>query len=138
MKSDSVVLNIRISSSGGIPIYLQVVNQIKYLVAAGRLSPGDEIPPIRTLAEKLLINPNTVARAYRELESVGVLEKHRTSGTFVAEGGSPLATPEKYRILTDRVDALLSDAHQLNVPISDVINLIDQRDAVLKKGNPML
>ena len=73
-------------SSDGVPIYLQIVNQVKYLVAVGRLAPGEELPPIRVLAEKLVVNPNTVARAYRELEAAGVVEKRRTAGTFVARG----------------------------------------------------
>jgi DNA-binding transcriptional MocR family regulator len=65
------------------PIYLQIVNQVKYLVASGRLAPGEELPPIRVLAEQLLVNPNTVARAYRELERAGVVLKRRTAGTYV-------------------------------------------------------
>jgi len=56
-------VQIRISASDGIPIYLQIVNQVKYLAASGRVVPGEELPPIRVLAEQLLVNPNTVARA---------------------------------------------------------------------------
>jgi GntR family transcriptional regulator len=67
-------MQIHISANDGVPIYLQIVNQVKYLVAAGRLSPGEELPPIRVLAERLVVNPNTVARAYRELESAGIVE----------------------------------------------------------------
>ena len=80
-------MRIHISSSDGVPIYLQIVNQVKYLVASGRLAPGEELPPIRVLAEKLVVNPNTVARAYRELEAAGVVEKRRTAGTFVPRPG---------------------------------------------------
>ena len=57
-------MQIHISSSDGVPIYIQIVNQVKHLVAAGRLTPGDEMPAIRVLAEQLMVNPNTVARAY--------------------------------------------------------------------------
>jgi len=64
-------MNIHITPSDGVPIYLQIVNQIKYLVSSGRLADGEELPPIRTLAETLVVNPNTVARAYRELELAG-------------------------------------------------------------------
>ncbi|MFN9628581.1 MAG: GntR family transcriptional regulator, partial [Planctomycetota bacterium] len=78
-------MQIHIQAQGGVPIYLQVMQQIKYLVASGRLQPGDELPSIRTLAEQLIVNPNTIARAYRELESSGVVEKRRTAGTFIAE-----------------------------------------------------
>ena len=84
-------MQIHITASDGVPIYLQVANQIKYLVAAGRLSAGEELPPIRTLAEQLVVNPNTIARAYRELEMAGIVEKRRTAGTYVSDQGSPLA-----------------------------------------------
>ncbi|MHC4435656.1 MAG: GntR family transcriptional regulator, partial [Planctomycetota bacterium] len=62
-------MHIHISLDDGVPIYLQIVNQIRYLVASGRLASGEQLPPVRKLAEQLLVNPNTVARAYRELES---------------------------------------------------------------------
>ena len=84
-------MHLRVNPTDGVPIYLQIVNQVKYLVAAGRLLPGEELPPIRTLAERLAINPNTVARAYRELEVAGVVVKRGTTGTFVSDAGSPLA-----------------------------------------------
>jgi len=88
-------MQIHISSTNGVPIYLQIVNQVKYLVAAGRLASGEELPPIRALAERLLINPNTVARAYRELETAGLVEKRRTAGTYVADTRSPLRRQER-------------------------------------------
>src|SRR5215470_11766533 len=90
-------VQIHISANDGIPIYLQIVNQVKYLVASGRLTAGEELPAIRVLAERLVINPNTVARAYRELESAGVVEKRRTAGTYVTDQKSPLARPERVR-----------------------------------------
>ena len=76
-------MQIHIQAQDGVPIYLQVMQQIKYLVASGRLEPGEELPSIRALAEQLLVNPNTIARAYRELEVAGVVEKRRTAGTYV-------------------------------------------------------
>jgi GntR family transcriptional regulator len=124
-------MQIHISPHDGVPIYLQIVNQVKYLVAAGRLGPGEELPPIRALAEQLMINPNTVARAYRELEVAGVVEKRRTAGTYVSDGGSPLARRERLRILTERIDALLAESRQMNVATDEVLELIRQRDKLL-------
>jgi GntR family transcriptional regulator len=115
-----------------VPIYLQIVNQVKYLVASGRLAPGEELPPIRVLAEKLIINPNTVARAYRELEASGVVEKRRTAGTFVSEAGSPLARRERLKIVTERVDALLAEARQLGIGVDEIVELIARRDEVMQ------
>ena len=128
---------IHISTADGVPIYLQIVNQVKYLVASGRLSPGDELPPIRTLAEQLVINPNTVARAYRELEGLGVVEKRRTAGTYVSEQGSPLARRERIKILSQRIDALLAEAQQMNISIEDVLKLIEQRSNLLAATTPL-
>ncbi|HUP81125.1 MAG TPA: GntR family transcriptional regulator, partial [Pirellula sp.] len=124
-------MQIHISPQDGVPIFLQVVNQIKYLVAAGRLSVGAELPPIRTLAEKLVVNPNTIARAYRELEMAGIVEKRRTAGTFVSDQGSPLARRERLKILTDRIDLLLAEAGNMDVTLDDVLKLVHQRHSVI-------
>ena len=124
-------MQILISTHDGMPIYLQIVNQIKYLVASGRLEPGTELPPIRVLAEQLVVNPNTVARAYRELEVAGIVEKHRTSGTYVSEAGSPLGKTEKVRILTQRIDTLLAEAKQLDFSIEELSELLNKRFQIM-------
>jgi GntR family transcriptional regulator len=125
-------VQIHISTADGVAIYLQIVNQIKYLVASGRLAPGEELPAIRVLAERLVVNPNTVARAYRELEASGVVEKRRTAGTYVSDHGSPLARKERIKILTERVDALLAEARQMDIAFADVVKLVEQRQAVMQ------
>ena len=127
-------MQIHINTQDGVPIYLQVVNQIKYLVAAGRLSAGEELPAIRTLAEKLIVNPNTIARAYRELEHAGIVEKRRTAGTFVTDQGSPLARRERLKILTERIDQLLAESGQLDVSLDDIIKLLNQRHSVITRS----
>jgi len=125
-------MHLHISANDGVPIYLQIVNQVKYLVASGGLNPGEELPPIRVLAEKLLINPNTVARAYRELEIAGVVSKRRTAGTYVSDAGSPLARRERLKILAARADALLAEARQMNITSDEVMDLLRQRDAAMQ------
>jgi GntR family transcriptional regulator len=125
-------VQIHISPSDGVPIYLQIVNQVKYLVASGRLVAGEELPPIRVLADQLVINPNTVARAYRELEIAGVVEKRRTAGTYVSASGSPLARRECLKILNERIDALLAEARQMNVDTEELVRLIHQRDEIMQ------
>ena len=122
-------MQIHISNVNGIPIYAQVVNQIKQLIASGRLASGDELPPIRVLAAELLINPNTVARAYRELENAGLVEKRRTAGTYVSDQVSPLARRERIKILTEQIDALLAEASHLSVSIDEVQKLIAERSS---------
>jgi GntR family transcriptional regulator len=126
---------IHISPNDGKPIYRQIVGQIQFLIGSGRLQPAEELPPIRTLAEELLINPNTVARAYRELEVGGWLCKRPGAGTYVSDRGSPLAESERMRILSERVDALLAEARQMDVPFKELKMLIKERETVLFQGD---
>jgi len=124
-------MQLHVSTGDGVPIYLQIANQVKHLVASGRLSSGEEIPPIRALAQQLLVNPNTVARAYLELERDGVVIKRHGSGTYISDAGSPLARKERRRILSERVDALLTEARHLEVGTDDVLRLIKERSEAM-------
>ena len=126
-------MHLHITANDGVPIYLQIVNQVKYLVASGRLVPGEELPPIRVLAERLLVNPNTVARAYQTLQREGVVTNRRTAGTYVSDAGSPLARRERLRILTERVDALLAEARQMNVSTEEIVDLLRQREDAMNE-----
>jgi GntR family transcriptional regulator len=127
-------VRIHVDPKDGVPVYQQIVNQIKYLVASGVLAPGAEMPPIRALAEQLLINPNTVARAYRELEVAGVVVKRGTVGTFVSDTPSPLARRERLRILRQRIDALLAEAKSMGVGLAEVKGLLDERESAMESG----
>jgi GntR family transcriptional regulator len=115
-----------------VPIYLQIVNQVKYLVSANRLSPGEDLPPIRVLAEQLLINPNTVARAYRELELAGIVIKRRTTGTYVSNAGSRLSRRDRLKAVTQRIDALLAESRQMNFSVDEIVALLRERDTVMQ------
>ena len=128
-------MQLHISAHDGVPIDPQIVNQVKYLVASGRLAAGEDLPPIRTLAETLLVNPNTVARAYRELELAGVVTNRRTAGTYVSDTTSPLARRERLKIVTERVDALLAEARQMNIDTATLIELIQDRDEAMRSGS---
>jgi GntR family transcriptional regulator len=127
-------VQIHISPNDGVPIYLQIVNQVRYLVGSGRLSPGEEIPPIRVLAQQILVNPNTVARAYLELERAGFVTKRHGSGTYISEAGSPLTRRERLKILTQRADALLAEARHMDVEPDEVIKLLRERHEILTKS----
>ncbi|MCF6284140.1 MAG: GntR family transcriptional regulator [Candidatus Hydrogenedentes bacterium] len=120
-------MQLHITPGDGAPIYRQIIDQVKNLVAAGRLKPGDEMPTIRALAQQLLINPNTVARSYRELEAQGILLSRQGSGTVLADGGSPLARSERMRMLTTQVDKLLTEAQQLGFDQDTVLDLVKKR-----------
>ncbi len=125
-------MQLHINSTDGVPIYLQIVNQVKHLVASSRLNPGEELPPIRVLAEQLVVNPNTVARAYLELERAGVVTKRHGSGTYVSEEPSSLSRREKHKVLAQRADALLVEAGHLGVEIDEVIELVRERDELMR------
>jgi GntR family transcriptional regulator len=127
-------VHIEISLQDGVPIYRQIVNQVKYLIASGQLDAGAELPPIRSLAEQLLVTPNTVVKAYGELQSEGLVYKRRGAGTYVAEIESPLAKKEQKKILARRADALLAEARQLKFSFDDVLTLLQQRQAALDKA----
>jgi GntR family transcriptional regulator len=129
-------MQIRISPQDGVPIYLQIINQVNYLVASRRLLPGEQLPPVRKLAETLVVNPNTVARAYRELETAGVLTTRRGAGVFVSEAGRPpLPQRERKRILSERIDILLSEARQMGVELEEIVELLRQREKAIDKSN---
>lgn len=120
-------MQIRIAPQNGVPLYLQVVQQVRTLVSTGRLDGGEQLPPVRKLAEQLLINPNTVARAYRELESEGVVVSRRGAGVFVSNEPSPLSRRERNRRLNQQIDALLATAVQLDISLDELPQRVEKR-----------
>ena len=127
-------MDISINLADGVPIYKQIVNQVRYLAASGALAPGEELPPIRTLALQLKVTPNTIVRAYDELEAAGVIHKRRGSGSFVSDvQHSRLADVERQRLLEQRIDALLAEARQLNFTADEVLRVIRERRAVMEQ-----
>lgn len=129
-------MNITINLQDGVPIYRQIANQIRYMVASGLLQPDEEIPAVRNLALRLSVTPNTVVKAYDELEAAGVIYKRRGAGTYISAAQSPLANRERKRIMVKRIDALLAEAHQLDFSADELIELVKQRKTELKKGRP--
>src|SRR6201981_2828374 len=87
----------RPNPASGVPIYLQLMEQVKHAIETGALRPGEQLPGIRPLAEELVVNPNTVAKAYRELEHEGVIELRQGAGAFVAEHAASKKDADKLR-----------------------------------------
>ena len=127
-------MQIEISLQDGVPIYRQIVNQVKYLIAAGKLRTDEELPAIRVLAERLSVTPNTVVKAYGVLQTEGLVYKRQGAGTFVSDTKSPLARKEQKRILTQRADALLADASQLGFTFDEILVLLRKRHEASDKG----
>jgi GntR family transcriptional regulator len=122
-------VDITINVTDGVPIYRQIVNQVKYLAASGLIKPGEELPPIRTLALQLKVTPNTIVKAYGDLEVLGIVHKRRGSGTFVSDAKPQLALRERRRVIEQRIDALLAEAHQLNFTGEDIVRMVRERRA---------
>ena len=118
------MLHLSIRQNDGVPLYLQLVRQIKHLIATGRLVENDELPPVRVLAQQLVINPNTVVRAYKELEVAGLIYTRRGSGTYVSGRGSPYTDAECRRILAERADALAVEAHNLGYSMEQLLDVV--------------
>jgi GntR family transcriptional regulator len=118
----------RIDFQSGVPVYLQIVQQVKAAAATGLIRPGDPLPSVRAMAEDLRINRNTVARAYAELESESVIETRQGSGCFLKDGGaSPLRKSVRSGRLAEALDAVIIQAHHLQIPDPELQSLLIER-----------
>lgn len=99
---------ISLDANSGAPLYLQLKEQMRLAVATGTLRPGDQLPTVRDLAAQLLINPNTIARVYRELCAEGLLSSRQGSGTFVAEEALRLADSQRLDLVRQKLRAAIA------------------------------
>ena len=120
-------MRFHLNFKSGKPVYLQVVDQVKSAAASGAIRPGESLPSIRPLAEDLRVNRNTVAKAYAELESQGVIETVAGKGCFVRENNSPLKKAVRVELLTQEIDEAVIQAHHLQVGKSDFLGLAEDR-----------
>jgi len=118
---------LHIDFKAGKPAYLQIVEQVKYAAASGALRPGDSLPSIRSLAEKLRINRNTVVKAYEELEAQGVIETRQGKGSVLSEQATKLTKNARMDLIAASVDRMLTDAHHLRISKEELFELLDSR-----------
>jgi len=111
----------------GVPFYRQIVDQIRYGIASRRLLPGEQLPTVRDLAVQLELNPNTVRKAYSELEILGVLDTQQGTGTFVSHKEIEIADVEKDRMLEQICDELVARGHQYNLTLQDIVERLQRR-----------
>jgi len=123
----------RPNSSSGVPIYLQLMEQVKHAVETGALRPGEQLPGIRPLAEELVINPNTVAKAYRELEHEGVIELRHGAGAFVADTARAKKLTDKLRAAQAIVSAAIERLHARGVTDEEIRRLFEAELAGIAK-----
>src|SRR5271154_4971769 len=124
---------LQINFKSGMPVYLQVVDQIKAAAASGALKPGESLPSIRPLAEQLRLNRNTVAKAYTELESQGVIETIAGKGCFVKDNHSPFTKQARHKLLVEKIDDAWVTAHQLQVDAETFLALARERLAFFER-----
>ena len=115
-----------ISTGSAVPIYKQINDQVRLAVAAGRMEPGEQLPSVRALAEELVVNVNTVARAYADLLREGIVESRQGRGVFVAERRKIYTKQETLRRLEGPLRALISEAAALGVGAEELRGLLDR------------
>ena len=109
------------------PIYSQIVEQIRQAMAKGQLGIGEKLPAVRKLASELVINPNTVAKAYTLLEQTGLVMTKAGSGTFVADPKMRTADPADMNILAERIDSIISRAINIGLSREDLIKMFNDK-----------
>ena len=129
-----------IDASSMVPIYAQIVGQVRAGVAAGTLRAGDPLPSARQLASELRVNPNTVAQAYRELDREGLTTVLRGQGTFVAALANARREEERARVARDLVERMLAEAARIGVAPADLRRAVNEvmAPAAAPRGGPAL
>jgi GntR family transcriptional regulator len=122
-----VNFNIVISTGSSTPIYKQITDQVKLAVATGRLGPADQLPSVRALAETLVLNPNTVARAYSDLAREGLIESRAGRGVFIIQKRKVFAREEGRRRLEPLLDALLGEAMAMDFKPEELKEMFDKK-----------
>jgi GntR family transcriptional regulator len=117
----------QLNFKSGLPVYLQLVEQVKAAVASGSLRPDEALPSIRALAEELRVNRNTVAKAYAELESQGVVDTAAGKGCFITDKHSPLKKEVRLKMLAAEIDGAIVQAHHLQIDDAQFIELVRKR-----------
>ena len=118
------MLHLQINPHSGVPVYRQMMHQIRYYVASGGLRPGAQLPSIRSLAKSLAVNPTTVVKAYTELQHAGVVEMRHGKGAFVAAPSAALSEADRERALRQLARPLAVEAAQLGAPVELVKRVV--------------
>jgi len=126
---------IQLNFKSGLPVYLQIAEQIRSAAASGAIRAGEPLPSIRPLAEQLQINRNTVAKAYAELEGQGVIETIAGKGCFLKEGNSLLKKTARHDLLTQSIDQAVVAAHHLQIKPDEFLTLVKKRLDVFAQSN---
>jgi GntR family transcriptional regulator len=125
------MLHFQINPNSGVPVYRQMIDQVKYYIASETFKPGDQLPSIRELAQKLAINPTTVVRVYSDLEHEGIIEMRHGKGAFVTDSGHHMSAAERERILRKLARHLAVEAVQMGASAGQVLKVVREELADL-------
>lgn len=125
-----------INTTDSLPIYAQLVRQIKYAIASQALRPGQLLPSVRQLSVELAINPNTVARAYQQLQQEDILESLRGRGLVVRAGATVTCRQMRRELISQRLHTILSEARQSGLAETEITNLVEQHLQSLSSSTP--
>jgi GntR family transcriptional regulator len=120
-------MRFQLNFKSGTPVYLQLVEQVKAAAASGAVQPGEPLPSIRPLAEELRVNRNTVAKAYGELESQRIIETIAGKGCFVRASSSPFTKEVRLKLLAEKIDDAVVQAHHLQIARTEFLRLAEHR-----------
>lgn len=121
------MIEIKITPGGNRPIYQQVIDQVRSSIATGKLSLGDPLPSVRSLAERLVVNHNTIAKAYAELVRDGTLESRQGRGVFVAKRRNVFSASERKRRMGQALDIFLAEMHALDLSQEQISEAVSSR-----------
>ncbi len=134
---------IRLNTASAVPIYRQILDQIRYQIASRRLQPGDRLPSVRSLARRLAANQNTILKVYDQLAADGLVERRQGDGSFVAESTIVLRRSERKKRLRDTLSQAAVQARLFEIPTEDVHDLLDREidsvagEADVARGGPI-
>lgn len=121
------MVEFKLDLKSGVPFHRQIVDQIRYGIASDRLMPGEQLPTVRELAVNLQVNPNTVRKAYSELEILGILDTQQGTGTFVSDQQVEIDSDEKQRMLQQICDELVARGHQYGFTLKEIVTHLNRR-----------
>jgi len=119
-------LNFLVDSKGGVPLYKQIIVQVEMAIADGRLGQGDQLPTVRALAVELQVNPNTVSKAYSQLEIRGIVNTQQGTGTFISDRKIEFDDIERERILAEVVNPIITKANSYGFSIGEIVDYLKE------------
>ncbi|UCE48139.1 MAG: GntR family transcriptional regulator [Phycisphaerales bacterium] len=121
------MIEFKLDLKSGVPFHRQIVDQIRYGIASDRLMPGEQLPTVREMAVHLSVNPNTIRKAYSELEILGILDTQQGTGTFVSDRQVEIGQAEKERMLRQICDELVARGNQYGFTLREIVTHMQRR-----------